>query len=80
MWPNSTEIRLAQTATAAQIRGVDNDETDADLLFLDAVNTIVLDALARIGSDPEARFRFFRRLVDAARIACSRTQGEARAN
>jgi hypothetical protein len=33
-----------------------------DDLFLDAIDAIVLDALARIGDDPRARFSFFKRL------------------
>jgi transcription elongation GreA/GreB family factor len=44
------------------------DETTRDDLFLDAVDAIVLDALARIGDDPRARFAFFRRLLAVARI------------
>ena len=43
-----------------------NDLTD-DGLFRDMVDAVVLDALGRIGDDPEARFGFFRRLVDLAR-------------
>jgi hypothetical protein len=43
-----------------------NDLTDDDL-FLDAVDTMVLDALARIGNDPAARFAFFRRLLAVAK-------------
>jgi hypothetical protein len=50
-------------------------DTDQDAIFLDAVETVVLAALDRIGSDPGARFRFFRRLLvaaeDAANIAAS---------
>jgi len=34
--------------------------------FLDAVDVIVLDALARIGDDRRARFAFFRRLLAVA--------------
>lgn len=39
--------------------------TDDDL-FLDAVDTVVLEALARIGDDHEAAFRFFLRLLALA--------------
>jgi hypothetical protein len=39
--------------------------TDDDL-FLDAVDAIVLDALARIGDDPRARCTFFRRRLAVA--------------
>jgi hypothetical protein len=35
-------------------------------LFLDAVDTVVLDVLERIGDDPSARYAFFRRLVAVA--------------
>jgi hypothetical protein len=38
----------------------------ADDRFLDAVDVIVLDALARIGDDRRARFAFFRRLLAVA--------------
>jgi hypothetical protein len=43
-------------------------DTD-DYLFLDAVDAIVLDALARIRNDPKARFRFFRRLLAVPQAA-----------
>jgi hypothetical protein len=39
--------------------------TDHDL-FLDAVEAIVQDAMARIGDDPRARFAFFKRLLAVA--------------
>ena len=42
-----------------------DDLTDDDL-FLNAVGSIVLDALERIGDDPQARFRFFKRLLAVA--------------
>ena len=41
-------------------------EPTRDDLFLDAVDAIVLDALARIGDDPRARFAFFKRLLAVA--------------
>lgn len=37
-----------------------------DEVFLDAVDAVVLAALERIGDDPDARYRFFRRLLAAA--------------
>jgi len=43
------------------------DEPTLDALFLDPVDAIVLDALARIGNDPRARFEFFRRLLAVAK-------------
>jgi len=45
-----------------------DDFTDDDL-FLDAVDTIVLDVLQRLGDDRDARFAFLRRLLDVARDA-----------
>jgi hypothetical protein len=42
------------------------DDLADDDLFLDAVNAIVLDALARIGDDSRARFAFFKRLLAVA--------------
>ena len=42
-----------------------NDPTANDL-FLDAVDAIVLDALARIADDPRARFALFKRLQAVA--------------
>ena len=42
------------------------DELTQHELFLDAVDAIVLDALARIGNDPRARFAFFKRLLTVA--------------
>jgi len=45
------------------------DDTDLDLdeLFLDALDAVVLAALERLGDDPDARFAFFRRLLEVAR-------------
>ena len=42
------------------------DPTDDDV-FLDAVETMVLNVLARLGDDPTTRFEFFRRRVAVAR-------------
>ena len=42
------------------------DEPTDDDLFLEAVDTIVLDALAAIGDDPGARFALFKRLLAVA--------------
>ena len=41
-------------------------------MFLDAVEAVVLTALERIGDDPDARFRFFRRLLAMAKEAAVR--------
>ena len=53
---------------------MDDPDLNADDLFLDAVDMIVLGALSRIGSDSEARFRFFRRLVELATDAAASSQ------
>jgi len=45
------------------------DEQTQDDLFLAALNAIVLDALAAIGGDPEARFRLIRQLLIVANEA-----------
>ena len=37
-----------------------------DDLFLDAVDAIALDVLARIGDDPRARYALFKRLLAVA--------------
>jgi hypothetical protein len=42
------------------------DDPTANDLFLDAVDAIVLDALARIADDPRARFALFKRLQAVA--------------
>ena len=49
------------------------DDFSDDDLFLDAVDTIVLDALQRLGNDPAARFAFFRGLVTVAREVAGRS-------
>ena len=48
------------------------DDLTEDELFLDAVDAIVLDALAIIGDDPRARFAFFKRLLAVAQEAGGR--------
>ena len=45
---------------------MDIPDVDADDLFLDALEAVVLAALGRIGDDPDARFRFFRRPLAVA--------------
>jgi hypothetical protein len=42
------------------------DEPNVDDQFLDTVDAMVLDAPARIGDDPQARFAFFKRLLAVA--------------
>jgi hypothetical protein len=55
----------ATLATGQSTLAAMNASTDDDLL-LDLIETVTLDVLARIGDDPEARFRFFRRFVELA--------------
>jgi hypothetical protein len=52
-----------------------DDLTDDDL-FLDAVDAIVLDALARIGDDPRARLAFFERLLAVVQEVLRSMAGE----
>jgi len=52
-------------AAACNAAGLDTD----DDRLLDAVGAIVLDALARIGDEPRARFAFFRKLPAVAQEA-----------
>ena len=42
------------------------DDLDLDDLFLDALDAIMLDALARFLGDPSARYAFFKRLLAVA--------------
>jgi len=42
------------------------DNITDDDLFLDAVEALVLDALQRLGHDPEARFALFKGLLAVA--------------
>jgi hypothetical protein len=56
-----------------QAARMDSPNFDLDEVFLDAVEAVVLAALERIGANPEARFRFFRRLLAiATETACTR--------
>lgn len=50
------------------------DEPTQDELFLDAVDAIVLDALAIIGDDPKVRFAFFKRLLAVAQEVAGQTR------
>jgi hypothetical protein len=45
---------------------MDAPDLDLDEVFLDALEAVVLAALERIGNDPAARFRLFRRLLVVA--------------
>ena len=38
-----------------------------DDLFLDLIESVAPDVLVRIGDDPDARYEYFRRLVELAR-------------
>jgi hypothetical protein len=48
----------------------------ADDVFLKVVDSIVLEALAAIGSDPAARFTLFRKLLAVAQDAAMRGKTE----
>ena len=63
-WTNAHQMRGDSPNANGYCLGMD-DLTDEDL-FLDAVDAIVFDALARIGDDPKARFQFFRRILTVA--------------
>lgn len=45
---------------------MDNPDLDLDEVFPDAIEAVVPAALERIGDEPQARFRFFRRLLAVA--------------
>jgi hypothetical protein len=45
---------------------MDTPDFDPDDVFLEAVDAAVLAALEQMGDDPDARFRFFRRLLAVA--------------
>lgn len=45
--------------------------TEQDAFFLDAVEAVVMATLDRIGSEPGARFRFFKRILVAAAVAAN---------
>jgi hypothetical protein len=61
---NPTDIRRDRPIGSRQYGRMEST-TDADL-FLDAVDDIVLDVLARIGEDPDTRYALFKGLVVAA--------------
>ena len=45
---------------------MDAPNLDPNEVFLDTLEAVVLTVLEQIGDDPEARFRFFRRLLAVA--------------
>lgn len=45
---------------------MDAPNLDLDEVFLNAVEAVGMAAFERIGDDPDARFRFFRRLLAVA--------------
>ncbi len=53
------------------------EEPTDDNLFLDAVDAIVLDALAMIGDDPKTRYALFKSLLTAAQAVLARHVLEA---
>lgn len=42
------------------------DDLADDHLFLDLIESVALDILARIGGDPNARYAFFKQFVELA--------------
>ena len=65
IYADAPKNRLPARHNSWHAGGMDN-LTDNDL-FLDAVDAIVLDALARVGDDPRARFTFFKKLLAVAK-------------
>ena len=66
-WTFPTQMRNDAPHRSRHAWVMNDFADDGDDLFLDAVETIVLHVLHRLGGDPEARFRCFRRLLDVAR-------------
>lgn len=44
-----------------------DDEVTDDELLADLFADVAMDALARIGSDPNARYQYFRSFIDLSR-------------
>ena len=65
MWPD----RRHEARHDPALHGLTDDE-----LSVDAVDAIVLDAQARIGEYPEARFAFFKRLLAVAQAVAGQTE------
>ena len=65
-------MRLAWPVWTDQAWRMDAPNLDLDEVFLDALEAVVLSTPERIGDDPEARFRFFRRLLAVAQDAAAR--------
>ena len=65
-WTNPPQMRVASRPRTSEAGRMDTPDLDADELFLDAVNAVVVETLARIGDDPDARFAFFRLLLTVA--------------
>ena len=63
---NAPQIRVARPPEKPQAARIDAPELDLDEVFVEALEVVVLAALERIGDDPEARFRFFRRVLAVA--------------
>jgi hypothetical protein len=69
-------MRAAVRSVSGQAQGVDTDE-----IFLSMIEEVTLDVVDRIGDDREARYQFFRRLVDLAKeIAPGPEDSPGRAN
>lgn len=55
-WTNPPQMRLASRPRRGEAARMDAADPDLDELFLDAVDAVILAALAEIGDDPAARF------------------------
>jgi hypothetical protein len=51
-----------------------DDQFTDDELLAEMFGDIAFDALTKIGSDPEARYQFFRAFIDLSRRAVERQQ------
>jgi hypothetical protein len=60
-------MRLARPPQKLKAACMEAHDLDVDALSLDAVDTVLLATLEQLGDDPEARFGFFRRLLEVAR-------------
>jgi hypothetical protein len=59
-------MRLARPPESARAARLETRDLDLDDVFLDALEAVVLATLRRIGDDPQARLRFFRRILAVA--------------
>jgi hypothetical protein len=48
------------------------DDLTDDELLADMISAVALDVLGSIGSDPEARYQFFRQYIELAKLTVAR--------